>query len=58
MTAGRPKKPIVLSEENHQQLTSIVRSLSLPHGLVMRAKIVLMSAAGYPNKEIAEKISL
>lgn len=57
MRAGRPKKPIVLSEENHQQLTSIVRSFSLPHGLVMRAKIVLMSAAGYPNKEIAEKIS-
>ncbi len=56
MTAGRPKIPIVLSDEEHQQLTSIVRSLSLPHGLVMRAKIVLMSAAGYTNRDIAEKI--
>ncbi|RME59575.1 IS630 family transposase [Candidatus Parcubacteria bacterium] len=56
MRAGRPQKPIVLSEEEQQHLTSIARSYSLPHGLVIRAQIILLSAAGYSNKEIAQKI--
>ena len=56
MRAGRPQKPIVLSEEEHQQLRSITRSYSLPHGLVIRAQIILLSAAGYSNKEIAQRV--
>jgi putative transposase len=58
MRTGRPRKPIVLSDEEHEQLTSIVRSHSLPYGLVTRAKIILMTAEGIPNSEIAEKLSL
>ena len=30
MRTGRPKKPIILSDQEHEQLTSIVRSRSLP----------------------------
>ena len=55
MRTGRPRKPIVLSDEEHEQLTSIVRSHSLPHGLVTRAKIILMTVEGIANSEIAEK---
>ena len=58
MRTGRPKKPIILSNQEHEQLTSLVRSRSLPHGLVTRAQIVLMAAEGVPNNQIAEKVGL
>lgn len=58
MRTGRPKKPIILSDQEHEQLTSIVRSRSLPHGLVRRARIVLLAAEGVKNNEIAEKVGL
>jgi putative transposase len=58
MKRGRPRKPIVLSDEEQEQLTSIVRSHSLPYGLVTRAKVILMTAEGISNSEIAEKLSL
>ena len=58
MRTGRPKKPIILSDQEHEQLTSIVRSRSLPHGLVTRAQIVLMAAEGVTSNEIAKKVGL
>jgi putative transposase len=58
MTLGRPKQPIVLLEENRQQLMSIARSRSLPHGLVLRAQVVLLAAAGVSNNEIALQLRL
>jgi len=58
MRTGRPKKPIILSDQEHEQLTSIVRSRSLPHGLVTRAHIVLMAAEGVTSNEIAKKVAL
>lgn len=58
MKTGRPKTPIVLSDEEHAQLKSIVGSRSLPHGLTTRARIVLMAAEGTTNHEIAEKVGL
>ena len=58
MRTGRPKKPVILSDQEHEQLTSIVRSRSLPHGLVRRAQIVLMAAAGVTSNEIANKVGL
>ena len=58
MRTGRPKKPIILSDQEHEQLTSIVRSRSLPHGLVTRAQIVLMAAGGVTSNEIAKKVGL
>lgn len=56
MRAGRPKTPLVLTKEEHEQLESMVNSRSLPHGLVTRARIVLMAAQGVPNLAIAEKV--
>ena len=58
MRTGRPKEPVILFDQEHEQLTSILRSHSLPHGLVRRAQIVLMAAEGAPNSEIAEKVGL
>ena len=46
MARGRPLTSITLSEHNREQLQSMARSRSLPHGLVRRAKIVLMAADG------------
>jgi putative transposase len=58
MRTGRPRIPIVLSKEERVQLKSIVSSRSLPHGLVTRAQIVLMSAEGATNHDIAQEVRL
>ena len=58
MSKGRPSTPIILSDEEQKQLQSIVRSRSLPHGLVTRARIVLLASQGSSNKNIAEKVGL
>jgi putative transposase len=44
--------------EDHERLKSMVNSRSLPHGLVTRARIVLMAAEGTSNLAIAEKVNL
>ena len=58
MITGRSKKPITLSEEEREQLSAIVNSRSLPHGLVRRARIVMMAAEGVSNNTIAERLGL
>src|SRR4030042_1008465 len=58
MKTGRPKKPMVLSDMEREQLGAIVNSRSLPHGLVRRARIVLLAAEGMPNGVIAERVGL
>ena len=58
MTKGRPKQPVLLSEEESLQLKAIANSRSLPHSLVVRARVVLMAADGMSNTAIAEKLDL
>ena len=58
MITGRPKKPVALSEEEREQLNAIANSRSLPHGLVRRARIILMAADGIPNNAIAGRVGL
>jgi putative transposase len=58
MPMGRPKQPLVLSREESQQLRAVATSRSLPHGLVMRARIVLLSASGMNNQAIAARLDL
>lgn len=58
MITGRPKKPLVLDEEQRIQLVSLARSRALSHGMVQRAKIVLLAADGVTNSEIAERLDL
>ena len=56
--AGRPKEPLVLSTRQREELESLARSRSMPHGLVRRAKIILLSADGMTNKAIGERIGM
>ena len=58
MITGRPKKLIKLSDEEHEQLTAIANSRSLPHGLVRRARIVLLDADGVSSNAIAERVGV
>jgi putative transposase len=56
MKTGRPKKIIVLTTEEREQLEAIQRSRSMPAGIVRRAKIILFSADGMSNADIAKRL--
>jgi len=56
MPMGRPKATLVLDSELREQLESLANSRSLPAGLVRRAKIILLSASGKTNREIAPQL--
>jgi putative transposase len=59
MERGRPKKAqIQLSTQEHADLQVLARSRSLPHKVVRRAQMILMSAEGYSNTAIAEHFGL
>jgi putative transposase len=55
---GRPKAALVLSAEQREQLKCLAKSRSLPAGLVSRARIILLSAAGKSNMQIARQLGL
>jgi putative transposase len=56
---GRPRtQEIELSEAERDSLSDLVRSRTAPHGLVRRARIVLASAEGASNTEIARDVGL
>src|SRR5437016_4917289 len=50
---GRPNTALVISESEKTALQAIVRARSMPHSLVRRAKIVLLSADGASNRAVA-----
>ena len=56
MAMGRPKAALVLDSELREQLESLANSRSLPAGLVRRAKIILLSASGKTNREVARQL--
>ena len=56
MAMGRPKAALVLSAQQREQLESLANSRSLPAGLVGRAKIILLSASGKTNLQIARQL--
>jgi putative transposase len=56
MLTGRPKVVLVLSAEEEAKLRGFSSSRSLPHALVARAKLVLWSAEGRSNTEIATRL--
>ena len=55
---GRPLTPLTLSESERDELRSITRSRSMPQSLATRARIVLLSADGESNTDIAERLEL
>ncbi|HSW62925.1 MAG TPA: helix-turn-helix domain-containing protein, partial [Dissulfurispiraceae bacterium] len=58
MKTGRPKKPLILNDEERKQLESILSSRSLPVTIVRRACIILCSADNMPNDKIAGKLGV
>ena len=56
MALGRPKAELVLSAEEHAQVSALAASRALPHALVARAKLVLWAAQGASNSMIAERL--
>src|SRR6266853_1961957 len=56
MAMGRPKPALVLNPQQREQLEGLASSRTLPAGLVIRARIVLMSGAGINNQEIARQL--
>jgi len=50
---GRPKKAeIALSEQEHARLQVMAHSRLLPHSVVRRAQMILMSVKGHANTAI------
>src|ERR1700694_3055403 len=58
MAMGRPKAVLVLSPQQREQLEGLANSRSLPAGLVGRARIILLSASGKTNQQIARQLEL
>jgi transposase len=52
---GRPKKALRITQADRLQLRVMVRSRSMPHSLVRRAQIVLLSGEGDSNREVARR---
>ena len=58
MAMGRPKAALVLSPDQRERLERMASSRSLPAGLVSRVRIILMSASGKTNHQIARQLGL
>ena len=58
MPMGRPKPLLLLGPEESEQLRAVASSRTLPHGLVLRARIILLSASGMNNQAIAARLCL
>ncbi len=58
MPRGRPLPPLVLTDEQHEQLTALSRSTSMPFALVQRARIILTCAKGLTNTAVAEQVNV
>jgi putative transposase len=56
MPTGRPKAELNLTEEERDQLRSFTLSRTLPSALVARARVILWSAQGKTNSQIAERL--
>jgi transposase len=52
---GRANKALIIKEADRLQLQSMVRSRSMPHSLVRRARIILRSGDGQSNREVARR---
>jgi len=52
---GRPNTALAINDADREQLRAMVRSHSMPHALVRRAQIVLLSGEGKSNREVARR---
>ena len=55
---GRPSTALGISDADREQLAALVRSQSMPHALVRRAQMVLLSGEGRSNREVARRCGI
>ena len=55
---GRPNTLIVLTDIERDHLRAVVRARSSPQDLVMRAKVILLSADDMGSAEVAERCAV
>jgi transposase len=56
MRTGRPKQPLVLTEEEQDRLESLSHRARSQPALARRARVVLACAEGLDNKDVAKKL--
>ena len=56
MRTGRPKKPLLLTEEERERLESLAHRARSQALLARRARVVLACAEGLENKAVARKL--
>jgi transposase len=56
MRTGRPKQPLILTEEEGERLESLAHRARSQALLARRARVVLACAEGLDNKEVAKKL--
>ena len=57
MPRGRQLAPLILDEETREQLLGLAKSTTLPHSVVLRAKMILASAEGRTNTEAGRRLA-
>jgi transposase len=58
MPRGRPKAPLVVSDQQRATLESWSRRTTSANGLAQRARMVLASAEGLSNQEVARRVGV
>ena len=56
MPRGRQLAPLILDGETREQLLGLAKSTTLPHSVVLRAKMILASEEGLTNTEAARRV--
>ena len=56
MRTGRPKQPLIVTEEERQRLESLAHRARSQAVLARRARVVLACAEGLDNKVVAKKV--
>src|SRR5690242_18937952 len=58
MRTGRPRSSLTLSDIERKQLEEWAAARTLPHSLVQRAKVILLSADDVPTTDIGRRVGL
>ena len=56
MPRGRKLMPLILDPQQQDQLEGVARSTTMPHGVVLRARMILACAEGLTNAAGAERV--
>jgi transposase len=55
---GRPKAELVLTEADREDLERLVRGPTTPQSRALRARVILESASGLSNQEVAARVGV